>query len=101
MVDVINCNFNIITAKTVKPEESFINLYVDECLKSESAINATRKMRRILDAKYEKSELNKVMTEQCQHLNTKEYKTLLNLLRTFEDLSNSTLGTWNITLVDL
>ena len=29
MVDVSNYNFNIITDKTVNPEESFINLYVD------------------------------------------------------------------------
>ena len=38
-------------AKTVKREETFINLYVNECLKSYSAISATRRMRRILDAK--------------------------------------------------
>ena len=35
-------------------------------------------MRRILDAKYEKSDLNKVMITQCQHPNTKERKRLLN-----------------------
>ena len=30
MVDVDNYEFNILTAKTVKPEESFINAYVNE-----------------------------------------------------------------------
>ena len=69
MVDVINYNFKSITYKTVKPEESFLKLYVDECLESDSAINSTCGMRRILDAKYVKADLNKFMTEQCQNLN--------------------------------
>ena len=54
MVHVNNYDFNILTGKTVKPEESFINLYVSECFESESEISATLIMRRILDAKYEK-----------------------------------------------
>ena len=29
-------------------------------------------MRIIIDAKYEKADLKKVMTKQCQHLSTKE-----------------------------
>ena len=71
MVDVNNYDFNIVTSKIVKLEESFINAYVNECFEYESAISATHKMRRILDANYEKADLNKVMTEQCQHLNIK------------------------------
>ena len=62
MVDVTNYDFNRITDKTVKPEESFINLYVDECLEPESAISATRIMRRIVYSKYKNSNLNKVMS---------------------------------------
>ena len=34
MVDVRNCCFVSIADKLVKPGESFINLYVDECLES-------------------------------------------------------------------
>ena len=68
MVDVRNYDFNIIMAKTVKPEESFINSYVDECFESNSAISETQIMRRILDARYKKSDLNNIMTEKCQHL---------------------------------
>ena len=101
MVDVSNYDLNIITAKIVRPEESFINSYVNECLKSESAIIATRRMCRILDAKYKNAELDKVMTEQFQHLNTKECKRLLNILTSFEDLFDGTLGTYNTTIVDL
>ena len=58
-------------AKNVKPEESFINAYVSEWFGYESVISAARIMRKILDDKYEKSDLNNVITEQWQHLNTK------------------------------
>ena len=88
-------------AKTVKPEESSINSYADECIKYKSAISSTCKIRRIIDAKYKNSNLNKVMTEQCQHLNTKECKIFLILLRKLKDLLGETLGTWNTNLVDL
>ena len=101
MVDVNNYDFNILTGKTVKPEESFINLYVSECFESESEISATLRMRRILDAKYEKADLNKVMTEQFQHLKTEENDRLMILFRKYEDLFDGTLGTWNTTSEDL
>ena len=68
MVDVSNYDFKYITDKTVKPEESFVNLYINECLESKNAISSTYRMHRILDVKYEKADLNKVMNEQCQHI---------------------------------
>ena len=43
-------------------------MYVDECLNSEGTISSTCWIRRILDRKYEKDDLNKGMDEQCQHL---------------------------------
>ena len=66
MVGVNNYNFKYITDKTIKPKESFVNLFVHECLKPNSAKTSTRRMHRILDTKYEKSDLNNVMTEQCK-----------------------------------
>ena len=57
MLDVSNYDFKSVTDKTVKTEESFVNSYVNECLKSDSAINLTHRMRRILDVKYEKADL--------------------------------------------
>ena len=57
-------------------------------------------MRRILDAKYKKYDLNKVVTKQCQHINAEERKILLILLKKFEDLFDGTLGAWNNTPVD-
>ena len=58
-------------------------------------------MRRILDAKYKKSDLNKVMTNQCQHLNIKELNIFLSILSKFEDLSEGTLGMCNTNPIDL
>ena len=62
MVDIINYNITFVKDKTVKPEESFINTYVDEKFESDSATSSMRRMRIIIYAKCEKSNLNKVMT---------------------------------------
>ena len=64
MVDVKNYEFNIIMDKTV----------ANECLGSKSTIITTRRMHRIVDAKYKNADLNKVMTKQCQHLTPKNVK---------------------------
>ena len=78
MVDVSNYGFKYMTDKTVKPEESFVNLYVDECFKSNNTISSTLRMLIILYAKYKKSDLNEVMTEQCQkHLTTTYHNRVL------------------------
>ena len=59
-------------------------------------------MRRILDAKYKKSDLNEVMTKQCQkHLTATERHALLQLLKKPENIFDGTLGMWNTTPVDL
>ena len=67
MFEVRNYYFKSITDKTVKPEESFINSYIEEEFESGNAIKPTHRMRRILDANYEKSDLNEVMNKQCQN----------------------------------
>ena len=58
-------------------------------------------MRRILDNKYEKSVLNKVITEQCEHLNEKERKIFLILLRKSDNIFDGTFSTRNTTPIDL
>ena len=45
----------------ITPEESFMNAYADEVYESEQFHTSTRQLRVILDAKYEKAYLNKVM----------------------------------------
>ena len=59
-------------------------------------------MRRILDVKYKKDDINEVMTKQFQkHLPATEHHRLLHIMNKFEDLFDGKLGTWNTTLVDL
>ena len=54
----------------------------------------------ILDAKYEKADLNKVMETQYQHLTMTQRNDLLKLLEKFKELFNGTLGTWKTDPVD-
>ena len=63
MVDISNNKFKYITDKNNKPEESFVNLYVNKCFESNNAKSPTRRMRKLLDAKYEKADLNKFIEE--------------------------------------
>ena len=51
-------------------------------------------MRVILDAKYEKADLRKVMETKCQHLTMTQRNYLMKLLQKSEDLLDGTLGTW-------
>ena len=76
--DVSNDDFEYLTDKIVKPEEFFVNPYVDECFESDNAKSSTRRMCGILDMKYERADLNEVMTKQCQkHVTTIEHDILL------------------------
>ena len=58
-------------------------------------------MRRIIDTRYEKADLNKFMTEKCQYLSPSEQESLLNILKIFEDFFGFSLGTWNTDPVDM
>ena len=49
-------------------------------------------MRVILDAKYKKSDLHKVMETQCQHLTMIQCNELLKLLHKFEEFFDGTLS---------
>ena len=84
MADVSNYNFKSIKYKTVKPEESFVNSYVDEYFESDTAISSTCRIHIILYIKYKKADLNGVMAKQCQkHLTNTESNGLLQLLKKF------------------
>ena len=64
-------------------------------------MSSTCTIRIILDDKYEKSDLNKVMTEQCQHLSPSKLENILNISKIFEGLFDVPIGTCNTALVDL
>ena len=101
MVDISTYKFKHLTDTKVKPEESFIIVYVYKCLKSEGTISSTRRIHKHLDLKYQKYDLNKVMGEQCQHLIPNKQEKILHILEKKESLSNGTLGTWKTPPVTL
>ena len=70
MVDLDTYIFKDLNTGKITPEESFTNAYVEEVYESEHVRTATKRLRVILEAKYEKSDLHKVMETQCQHLTT-------------------------------
>ncbi len=60
----------------------------------QSTEEATQRVVHILDAKYEKADLQLIVTNNCSHLNANEQNLLLNLLTEFESLFDGTLGDW-------
>ena len=56
---------------------------------------------KILDAKYEKADLSKIVEENCSHLTRAKCNTLLSLLTEFEELFDGTLGDWKTNPVTL
>jgi hypothetical protein len=71
-----------------------INTIVEECYESILTGEMTRRTMEILDAKYEKANLQ-LITSQCTYLPKEERTALLKLLLRYEDLFDGTLGTWN------
>ena len=55
--------------------------YIKEVYKSEHVRNATKRLCVILDTKYEKENLHKVMETHCKHLTMTQRNDLLKLLQ--------------------
>jgi len=60
----------------------------------ESTSAEFKRIKQILDAKYEKADLKEVVAN-CKHLSEQEQKQLLQLLQKYSDLFDRTLGNWN------
>ena len=67
----------------IKPEELFTDDYVEEVYESEHLRTTNKRLRVILDAKYKKADLHKVMETQRQNLTMKKHNGLLKLLQKF------------------
>ena len=78
----------------------FTNAYSKEVYESEHVCNSTKRLRVIYDAKHEKSDLHKVMENQCQHLKMTQRNEFLKLLQKTEEFFDGTLGTWKIDTVE-
>jgi hypothetical protein len=61
-----------------------------------STCSATKRMVKMLDAKYEKADLPAIIRENCSHLTASNREKLLSVLLKFELLFDSTLGDWKL-----
>jgi hypothetical protein len=70
-------------------------------MEPQSTKDATKRVTRILDAKYQKADLQSIVRDDCKHLSTDQQKKLLQLLKKYELLFDCTLGDWKTKLVSL
>ena len=63
--------------------------------KTQSMHEATKWVVHILDAKYEKADLQSVVSTNCTHLSLPDQNKLLELLTEYEELFDGTLCDWN------
>ncbi len=60
----------------------------------QSTQDATKRVTRILDAKYKKTDLQSIVRDNCEHLSADQQKKLLQLLTKYESLFDGTLDDW-------
>ncbi len=63
-------------------------------MEPQSTQDATKRVTRILDAEYQKADLQSIVRDNCKHLSTDQQKKLLQLLQKYESLFDGTLGDW-------
>ena len=100
MINLGTYIFKYLSTGKIIPEELFTNDYVEEVYESEYVRTATKLLRVILDAKYEKSDLHKAMETHCKHLTMTQRNKFLKLLQKDEEFFNGTLGTWNTYILE-
>jgi hypothetical protein len=65
----------------------------------QSTQDATKRIMRILDAKYQKADLQSIVRDNRKHLSADQPKKLLQLLKKYESLFDGTLGDYKNKLV--
>jgi hypothetical protein len=63
-------------------------------MEPQSTQDAAKCVMRILDAKYQKADLQSIIRDKCKHLSADQQKKLLQLLKKYESLFDGTLGDW-------
>ncbi len=96
-MDEILLPMRIITNLQLKPRITRA-LRENTCFAQEpiSTRSATKRMVKILDAKYEKADLPAITRENCSHLTASDREKLLSVLLKFKPLLNGTLGDWKL-----
>ena len=84
----------------MRPLRSFmdqkgLNSIFQEFVEPTATKELTDRTVKILDAKYEKADLPKVVQDNCTHLSVTQQRDLLKLLQDFEELFDGTLGDWD------
>ena len=67
MLNLGTYGFKYLETGKITPKELFMNAFAGEVYESEDIRTSTKQLRVILDAKYEKEDLNNIMVNQCQH----------------------------------
>jgi hypothetical protein len=68
-------------------------------MEPQSTQDATKHVTQILDATYQKADLQSIVRDNCKHLTANQQKKLLQLLKKYELLLSGTLGNWKTKLV--
>ncbi len=63
-------------------------------MEPQSTQDATKHVTRILDAKYQKADLQSIVKDKCKHVSADRQKKSLQLLTKYESLFDGTLGDW-------
>ncbi len=63
-------------------------------MEPQSTQDATKHVTQILDAEYQKTDLQSIVRDNCKHLNANQQKKVLQLLKKYELLFDGTLGDW-------
>eukprot|EP00804_Cyclotella_cryptica_P004890 CCRYP_004949-RA/>CCRYP_004949-RA protein AED:0.36 eAED:0.67 QI:0/0/0/1/1/1/2/0/493 len=77
------------------------SIYQETSKEPQSTLEATKRLIKILDAKYEKADLRASVRDNCKHLSGPEQARLLELLQEFEELFSGKLGDWDCKPVSL
>ncbi len=85
-------DINSLTTSKLESTWAINNSMVQE---PHSMHKATQRVVHILDAKYEKADLQSVVSANCTHLSLQDQNKLLELLTEYEELFDGTLGDWN------
>ncbi len=83
----INCLQGSSTLRALKLNHSL-------AMEPQSTQDATKRVTRILDAKYQKADLKSIVRDNWIHLSANQQKKLLQLLKKYESLFDGTLGDW-------
>ena len=85
-------DINSLTTSKMERAWAVNNSMVQEPL---SMHEETLRVVHILDAKYEKADLQSVVSTNCTHLSLQDQNKLLELFTEYEEIFDGTLGDWN------